>query len=81
MGTIPRFWKETTLTTYISLLNWTAQGISDVRDSVDRVHQGESLFKPFGARITHAYWTQGEYDLVVISEAPDDESMAAAMLA
>ena len=26
------------------------------------------------------YWTQGEYDLVCVMEAPDDESIAAAML-
>ena len=26
------------------------------------------------------YWTQGPYDLIAIIEAPDDESIAAAML-
>jgi len=38
------------------------------------------LAEKYGARIEQAYWTMGNYDIVAIIEAPDDETITAMML-
>lgn len=57
---------------YISLMNWTEQGIRTVTDTVDRGRAASSAFKAGGGAIVEIYWTQGPYDAVVIFDAPDE---------
>ncbi|HUG81863.1 MAG TPA: GYD domain-containing protein [Bryobacterales bacterium] len=66
--------------TYISLVNWTQKGIENVKDSAARLDKAKSAIKAAGGKLKAAYMTIGEYDLVVISEAPDDAAFARAML-
>ncbi len=66
--------------TYVTLMNWTDQGIRTVRDTVDRSEQADALAEKHGARIEQVYWTVGQYDIVVLVEAPDDESVTAMLL-
>jgi uncharacterized protein with GYD domain len=65
---------------YVSLINWTDQGVRDYRDTVDRYEAAKSAASAGGASFVDAYWTVGGYDLVVIVEAPDDETATAALL-
>jgi uncharacterized protein with GYD domain len=62
--------------TYISLVNWTDKGISGYRDTVDRSAAGQQLAAKFEGTY-EIYWTIGPYDLVAISEFPDEESATA----
>lgn len=66
--------------TYITLLKWTQQGVSKVRDSAKRLDAGRKAFKKAGAEIKDVYMTLGQYDLVCVIEAPDDEVYAKAIL-
>jgi uncharacterized protein with GYD domain len=66
--------------TYIALLKWTGQGITNVKDSPSRLDAGRKQFKKFGVKIKDTYLTMGRYDLVCVIDAPDDESCATAML-
>jgi uncharacterized protein with GYD domain len=66
--------------TYVTLMNWTDQGIRNVRDTVNRREQADALAEKHGAKIEQVYWTVGPYDLVTIVEAPDDESVTAMLL-
>ena len=66
--------------TYISLLNFTDQGIRTVRDTLDRTARATELAEKHGARLVQTYWTVGAYDLVAVLEAPDDESVTAFVL-
>jgi uncharacterized protein with GYD domain len=66
--------------TYVALMNWTDQGIRNVRDTVNRREQADALAEKHGAKIEQVYWTVGPYDLVTIIEAPDDESVTAVLL-
>jgi uncharacterized protein with GYD domain len=66
--------------TYISLMNWTDQGVRTVRDTVHRREQADALAEKYGARIEQVYWTVGPYDIVAITEAPDEESVTAMLL-
>ena len=66
--------------TYVTLMNWTDQGVRTVRDTVDRRGQADELAQKHGATIEEVYWTVGPYDIVTIVEAPDDESVTAMLL-
>ncbi len=62
---------------YVVLINWTEQGVRNFDESVDRYEAVKSIGS---VNFIDLYWTVGQYDLVGITEAPDDETMAAAML-
>jgi uncharacterized protein with GYD domain len=65
---------------YVTLVNWTDQGVKNYKDTVDRFEAAQEAASARGARLTDAYWTVGSYDMVVIVEAPDDETATAALL-
>ena len=59
------------------LVNWTDQGIRNVKGTVERTDDVAKLAEKHGGRLVNSYWTVGPYDLVGIAEAPDDESASA----
>jgi len=61
------------MVTYIVLLNFTEQGIKNVKQTVQRAKAFEELVKKHGATTKSVYWTQGSYDVVATIEAPDEE--------
>jgi len=66
--------------TYVSLVNWTEQEIRTVRDTLNRRGQTEALAEKHGVRVEQVYWTVGPHDVVIMLEAPDDESATAMLL-
>jgi uncharacterized protein with GYD domain len=66
--------------TYVTLMNWTDQGVRTVRDTVHRREQADELAQKHGAKIEQVYWTVGPYDIVAIVQAPDDESATSMLL-
>jgi uncharacterized protein with GYD domain len=66
--------------TYVTLMNWTDQGVRTVRDTVHRREQADELAQKHGSKIEQVYWTVGPYDIVAIVEAPDDESATSMLL-
>ena len=66
--------------TYVSLINWTGEGIRNVKETVDRAARADELAQKHGGRFERLYWTVGPYDIVAILEAPDDESATAFLL-
>ncbi len=65
---------------YVTLINWTDQGIAGFEDSVDRYEAAQQQFEGLGVRFVDIYWTLGEHDIVSVIDAPDDESVTAALL-
>ena len=65
---------------YVTLINWTEQGIAGFKESVDRYEATQKQFEQLGVRLVDVYWTLGEHDIVAVVEAPDDESATAALL-
>ena len=63
--------------TYIALLNWTEQGIANIRETLEGAERAAERAQAHGARLERLYWTMGPYDLVGILEAPDDETASA----
>ena len=68
------------MATFVVLFNWTDQGIKGYKDSPKRVDEANKAWEDLGVRIEDVYWTIGPYDLVGIIDAPDPESLAAALL-
>ena len=67
--------------TYITLYNWTEQGIKNVKEAPARIEANIKSIKAAGGKVLGVYLTMGKYDLVAISEAPNDETISAALLA
>jgi uncharacterized protein with GYD domain len=68
------------MATYISLLNYTDQGIRNAKGSPERQQQAEERLRQLGGRFIDLYLTMGQYDNVLVWEAPDDEAAARFML-
>jgi len=66
--------------TYVTLMNWTDQGVKAAKDTVQRRDQADALAEKHGASIEQVYWTVGPYALVTIIQAPDDESATSMLL-
>ena len=62
--------------TYIGLINYTDQGIRNIKDSPARAEAARQAIRDMGGDMTGLYLTMGEYDLIVILEAPNDEVIA-----
>ncbi|MCA1404719.1 GYD domain-containing protein [Sinorhizobium chiapasense] len=60
------------MTTYVVLLNWTEQGIKNVRESPKRLDAARKVLSEMGGSFKDFYLTMGEYDMVAVCEAPDD---------
>jgi uncharacterized protein with GYD domain len=68
------------MATFVSLVHWTEQGVKGFRESGTRADAFASLVEKQGGSVKGIYWTLGEYDLVVITEAPDAETVTATLL-
>jgi len=68
------------MTTYVSLINWTEQGIKNFRDTTQRAEEFSRLVESTGGRVRELLWTVGEYDIVCVADFPDDEAGVAALL-
>jgi uncharacterized protein with GYD domain len=62
---------------YVSLFQFTDQGVRNVKDTVKRAAAATAEAEKMGIKITEVLWTMGAYDLVVLLDAPDDETVSA----
>ena len=65
---------------FVTLLNFTEQGIRNVKDTRKRADTFKSAAKELGCSVKEIVWTQGQYDLVVLLEAPDEMTASALAL-
>jgi uncharacterized protein with GYD domain len=56
------------------LVNWTVQGVRNMKEPPKRAEAGRKLAEKFGGKL-QVYYTMGEYDGVYIAEMPS-EAMA-----
>ena len=62
---------------YVSLLQFTDQGIRNVKDTVKRAAAATAEAEKMGLKVTDSFWTMGAYDVVLLLDAPDDETVSA----
>lgn len=60
------------MATFISLLNFTEQGIRNVKDSPDRYEAFKAMAEQLGVRVKDLYYTVGRYDIVAVMEGSDE---------
>ena len=68
------------MATFITLINWTDQGIKNFRESGKRADAFAEIVGMNGGSVKGIYWTLGQYDIVAIVEAPDSETATAVLL-
>ena len=68
------------MATYIVLLQFTDQGIHNVKDTIKRAAAAKEAAAKAGVKFAEMFWTLGHYDLAILAEAPDDETITALML-
>lgn len=66
--------------TYISLVNLTEQGIKEVKMAPERLQTFDVAAREAGGRLVGFYLVMGQYDYIVITEAPDDQIAARLIL-
>jgi len=65
---------------YVVLLNFTDQGIRNVKQTVERAKAFKAVADKLGAHVKDLYWTQGPYDVVTTIEVPDEETCMSLLL-
>lgn len=65
------------MATFISLLNFTDQGIRNVKDSPDRYEAFRAMAEKVGVKVKGFYYTIGHYDMVLIMEGSEEAAMTA----
>ena len=58
------------MATFILTINWTDQGIRNVREAPKRSEIAKELARKVGVEIKDIYLTSGEHDILVVAEAP-----------
>lgn len=66
---------------YITLLNWTEQGIQTIKESPVRLEKAKAAVKAAGGEMKAFYMTLGQHDMVAVIEAPNDQAYAKTVLA
>ena len=62
---------------YVSLLQFTDQGVRNVKDTSKRSEAATAEAEKMGVKIINIFWTMGAYDVVVLLDAPNDETVSA----
>ena len=68
------------MATYVSLIQYTQRGAENMKESPARLEAAKELFRSLGAELKSFYLSMGQYDAVVISEAPNDETATKAAI-
>jgi uncharacterized protein with GYD domain len=61
---------------FICSVNWTDQGIRNVKDSPKRAQAARDLAKKIGVDMKELYLTSGDTDMVAIIEAANGDNVA-----
>jgi len=67
------------MATFITLLNFTDQGIRNIKESPDRYEAFKAMAEKLGVTVKSVYYTVGQYDLVVVVDGTD-EAVTTALL-
>jgi len=67
---------EVSMPTYIALVNYSDQGIRNIKDGPKRLDAAKKMLKDMGGELKQFYLTMGAHDIVTVMEAPSDETAA-----
>jgi len=67
--------------TYIQILRFTEQGIEKIKEGPARLDAAKQTLRAVGGEIKGFYLVMGQYDAVIVLEAPNDETASRFALA
>lgn len=67
--------------TYVSLLRFTDQGIRNIKESPTRLDAAKKAFQAQGGELKQFFFMMGQYDILLVAEAPNDETVGKIALA
>ena len=59
---------------FISLVKYTEKGITNIKESPNRLDAVKKLCESMGARVESFYLTMGRYDILMVVDAPNPET-------
>jgi len=62
--------------TYIALVKFTPKGFENIKNEREVLKEIRKAYQAAGCVLKAVYLVMGQYDLVTISEAPDDTTLA-----
>lgn len=65
---------------YVVLYKFTDEGAKNIKETVKRTRETRAANEQRGFKLLSLHWTQGQYDLVAVVEAPDEQAMMAGLL-
>ncbi|HEX6708339.1 MAG TPA: GYD domain-containing protein [Albitalea sp.] len=65
------------MASYVVLSTFTEQGLRSIKQTTKRAEAARSAAKEVGVTLREIFWTQGQYDVVAIIDAPDETSLTA----
>ena len=66
--------------TFISTIKFTEQGMKNITATCQRAEAFRTVAERMGVKINSLFWTLGEFDGLVVFDAPDEETATALML-
>ena len=63
--------------TYVVMVNFTDQGARNIKEMPKLLQQNRQNAEALGISVKGVYFTQGEYDMVIIADAPDEDTVMA----
>ncbi len=68
------------MATYLLLGNFTDQGIKNVKETTKRADAFREMSAKAGVTVKELFWCLGQYDILAILEAPDEDTLTALTL-
>ena len=65
------------MATFIVLGCFTDQGARTIKESPKRAEAFKEIAKKTGVTVKDLYWTLGQFDIVAVCDAPDDQTASA----
>lgn len=60
---------------FVTLVNLTDQGVRNIKESPQRFEAFQAMAEKAGLKIESAYYTRGQYDMVVILDGSEEAGM------
>jgi uncharacterized protein with GYD domain len=60
--------------TFVTTIRFTEQGVKEVGQTTQRATAFGAAARQIGANVLHQFWTTGEFDGLIVFDAPDDET-------
>ena len=68
------------MATYVVLSTYTDQGIRTIKDASKRIQNMKNVVEKAGGKLVASYSLMGQYDRLMIMEAPNDDAAANVVL-